>query len=425
MAYSWTYCAVCAVVYGVNAVMGFAPGFRKEPISFSLFFSLTVFICSFVFPLIIYPIDNSYSLFQFGYNHDVITKCTALVTLAHSVYWYGVTMAGTRCYNNFIVERLDVNDGMINSLTKLVVILFVAFLFLGGLEFYTDRYLHGNMSTNIAFQYLNVLFSTFAVTLSCMMLFAEKTSIYIKSFFVLSIISVIILSTGSRTLPMYLILPLAYVYQKRYNVSLLKLGMIGFVVLFAFVAIGHLRHEVITASALSSYDIKSSEMGYWDNLIDFIVCNRNLYDIYSYVDSDGILWGKNFLGSILSVVPFAQGIVSSVFGIPTYQLDSAYFSTYQVFGSQASLGLGTHVVGDVYLATGLLGVVVLFYLLGYFITKLRNGALALGNHFMYISYLYMLSYSVFFCRGSFFGAVKGILWSAIALYLLNKYYNKK
>ena len=65
------------------------------------------------------------------------------------------------------------------------------------------------------------------------------------------------------------------------------------------------------------------------------------------------------------------------------------------------------------------------YTLGYFITKLRNGIIVTGSHFMYIAYLYMLSYSVFFCRGSFFGAFKGIIWSALAFYLVNKIVVKK
>ena len=65
------------------------------------------------------------------------------------------------------------------------------------------------------------------------------------------------------------------------------------------------------------------------------------------------------------------------------------------------------------------------YTLGYFITKLRNGIIVTGSHFMYIAYLYMLSYSVFFCRGSFFCAFKGIIWSALAFYLVNKFVVKK
>ena len=425
MSYSWSYCAVCAGVYIANAVIGLMSSFRNEPLSFGLFFSLAIFCCSYVFPLVIYPLDENYSLFQFGYNPTVITKCTALTCLAHSLYWFGVTNAKKRHYKYLLIKKLTIDDRMIEIISFFVVFLFIGFLLLGGLSYYTDRYLEGNMSTNLGFQYLNVLFSTLAVTFSCMLLYADKTSTYLKDCVILGIISIVILSTGSRTLPMYLIIPMAYVYQKRYNVGTIKLAALCFIMLFVFVAIGRLRSEGINVEAISSYSGTSSEFGYWDNMLDFIVCNRNLYDIYSAVDNEGILWGKNFLGSLLSVIPFAQSLVSSLFNIPSYQLDSAYFCTYKVFGENAPLGLGTHVVGDVYLAFGLIGVIVLFYMLGYFITKLRNGILFTGSHFMYIAYLYMLSYSVFFCRGSFFGAFKGIIWSALVLYLVNKNIAKK
>lgn len=425
MSYSWSYCAVCAGVYIANAIMGIMPSFRNEPLSFGLFFSLTLFICSYVFPLVIYPLDANYSLFQFGYSPSVITKCTALTCLAHSLYWFGVSNAKERYYKYLLIKNLTIDDRMIGKISFFVIFLFIGFLFLGGLSYYTDQYLDGKMSSNPAFSYLNVLFSTLAVTLACMLFYADKTSTYLKSCVILGIISLVILSTGSRTLPMYLILPMTYVYQKRYNVGIIRLAGLCFILLFVFVAIGRLRHEVITIEAISSYSGNSSEIGYWDNMIDFIVCNRNLYDIYSAVDNDGILWGKNFLGSLLSVIPFAQGFVSRLFNIPSYQLDSAYFCTYSVFGERSSLGLGTHVVGDVYLAFGLIGVISLFYMLGYFITKLRNGMIVSGSHFMYIAYLYMLSYSVFLCRGSFFGAFKGIIWSALFLYLVRNYMAKK
>lgn len=422
--YSWSYCAICAFVFITSAIVGVLPTLKQEPLNFGLFFSLTLFACTYVFPLYIYPFDTTYSLFQFGYDPNVITKCTALATLAHSMYWLGVSNAANKHYTHFLVDNIIIGDGIVSFLSKFVLILFIGFIVVGGLDYYTDRYLDGNMSANATFVYLNVLFSTIAVTLACMLLYVNKTSLYFRVCLLLGVIIVVILSTGSRTLPMYLLLPMAYVYQKRYHVSLLRMGLLGSVLLVAFIAIGQLRHEIITIDSISSYSLSSSNFGYWDNLTDFIVCNRNLYDIYSSVDTNGILWGKNYLGSILSTIPFSQGIVSTLFKIPTHELDSAYFCTYHVFGAKAPLGLGTHIVGDVYLASGLLGVVILFYFLGSFITKLKNGAIATGNNFMYIAYLYMLSYSIFFCRGSFFGAVKGIIWSAVVIYLYNKF-NKR
>ena len=419
ISYSWEYCVICAVIYIFNACYGIVPKIKDDPINFDVFFSGTIFLCSFVFPIVVYPIDDTYSLFSFGYDPHVITKCTALVVLAHSMYWFGVSKGAKRYYEKVLVSNIQIDDKIVSKLANIVLVLFVLFISLGGLSYFTDRYLDGNMSTIMSFQYLKVLFSTLAVLLSCSCLYATDRNVVFRSVIILFVICVTILSTGSRTLPMYIMLPLFYIVQKKYNLSLLT--MVGALVAFlcVFIVIGKIRTEFITIDAISSFEYSESEYGFFDNFIDFIVCNRNLYDIYSDVSEKGILYGKSFLAQILSVVPLAQGFVSSLFNIPKHELDSAYYCTYKVFGDQSTIGLGTHVVGDVYLATGIIGVIILFYGLGYFITKVRNGAIVKGDKFMSIIYLYMLSYSVFFCRGSFFGTVKGIIWSAFILYIFN------
>lgn len=423
--YSLIYCEICCVLYIINAFYGLQPTINRNPISFSLFFSITIFLCSFPFPLFIYPTDNSFSLFTFGYNPNVVTKCTAMVCVAHSAYWCGVEMAKDKDIRKLLVNSITINDKIIKKFVAYVAVLFVVFIGLGGLNYFTDRYIDGNMSSNVAFTYINVVFTTISILLACMCLFATKKAVLRWATIVLLVVSFTILFTGSRTLPMYLMLPLIYVYQKKYNLSMLKMGISLFVILVFFIVIGQIRHSVISIEALSSYERQDSEFGIWGNFIDFIVCNRNLYDIYDIVDREGYLYGKNFLSSLLSVFPFLQGIVLKALGIPYYQIDSAYFCTYKVFGDEAPLGLGTHVVGDVYLSLGIIGVIALFYFLGNFITRLENGAATFNNHFLYIVYLNILSYSIFFCRGSFWGPVRGIVWSAVILYFMNRYNRNK
>lgn len=419
--YSWTYCEICAVLYVVNAFYGLQPIIKHNPISFGMFISITIFLCSFPFPLIIYPIDNSFSLFSFGYNHNVMTKCTALVCVAHSAYWFGVEIAKEKYIRKLFVNKITVDDFLIKKFIRYVIILFALFIGLGGLKFFTDRYLDGNMSSNVTFTYINLIFTTISILLACMCLFANNKKVLHLATIVLFMVCITILFTGSRTLPMFLMLPLAYVYQKKYNISMTKMGICLLVILVFFIIVGQIRHSVISIDAFSSYENKDSEFGVWGNFTDFIVCNRNLYDIYDIVDREGYLYGKNFLSSFLSTVPFLQGIVSKILDIPSYQMDSAYFCTYKMFGNDAPLGLGTHVVGDVYLSMGIIGVVALFYFLGNFITKIENGARIYKNQFLYIVYLNILSYSVFFCRGSFWGPIRGIIWSAVILYFVNKF----
>jgi oligosaccharide repeat unit polymerase len=421
MEYSWGYCCLCSVVYILNAIIGLLPSIKKGLISFELIFTVALFLCSYLFPLVVYQVDSAYSLFSFGYNHQVITKCTALVNVAYSFYWLGAYVSRNKYYKNFIADRVFIDNHTINVTANIVLFLFIICVALGGLEYYTDRYVGGNMSTNTSFSYVNLIFSTFAVLLSCSLYFASTKKTFLKATIILLAICVIILFTGSRTLPMYVLLPLLFCFQKKYDISAAKMG-VGLLALMAiFIIIGQVRHSVITLDSIASFQSSQSSIGVYDNFIDFIVNNRNLYDIYESVEQDGYLYGKNFLSSILSVIPFSQGIISNVFNIPYWQMDSAYFCTYKVLGNNPSLGLGTHVVGDVYLAAGVPGVIILFYLLGVFVTKIKNGAEMRNNAFLYVTYAFMVSYAVFMCRGSFFGPVRGILWSALILAVMNSF----
>lgn len=419
--YSWSYCALCAVIYIINATIGLIPVMKKNLICFSFFFSLTLFFCSFLFPLVIYPVDRSYSLFSFGYNANVITKCTALVLFAHSIYWVGHVRGANLVFSKFFFSNAQITDKTINKFTILVSFAFVAFISLGGLTYFTDRYIGGVMSINLAFQYLNVFFSTIVVTLACMLVYAKKKATFLMACVILGVITITILNTGSRTIPLYIILPLLYVVKNRFKLSTLTLVWIMLVILVAFASIGIIRNQEITIDSLLTFDSSTKQFGYIENLSDFIINNRNLYAIYDYVENNDILYGVNFLGALLSTIPFAQSFVSGFFGIPAYEFSSDTFCTHLVFGANPPLGLGTHVVGDVYLATGIIGLIVLFYFLGFFMSKLSNSIKYNRCHFMQITYLFILSYSIFMCRGSFLGPIKGIIWAGFFIYLINRF----
>lgn len=425
MEYSWDYCCLCSVVYILNAVVGLLHAIKKSFVSFELFFTVALFLCSYLFPLVVYQIDDSFSLFSWGYNPRVITKCTALVNVAYSFYWLGAYNSRNKCYKNFIADRVVIDNHTVNIASNIVLCLFILCVALGGLEYYTDRYTRGEMSSNTSFSYVNLIFSTFAVLLACSLYFSSTKKTLVKVTVILLTISVVILFTGSRTLPMYVLLPLLFCFQEKYDISAVKMGIGFFAMLVFFIIIGQVRHSVITVDSITSFQMSESSIGVYENFIDFIVNNRNLYDIYDSVNKDGYLYGKNFLSSILSVVPFLQGAVSNVFNIPQWQMDSAYFCTYKVFGNNPPLGLGSHIVGDVYLAAGIPGVIILFYLLGVFVTKVKNGAEMYNNAFLYVTYAIMVSYSVFMCRGSFFGAVRGILWSALILVIMSSFRRRR
>ena len=63
----------------------------------------------------------------------------------------------------------------------------------------------------------------------------------------------------------------------------------------------------------------------------------------------------------------------SQYGYTDYEMRSSLFITIERLGFNPTLGLGTNIVGDVYLGGGLIMVLILFYLLGIFVTKSLYG----------------------------------------------------
>lgn len=276
------------MLYVVNAFYGLQPIIKHNPISFGMFISITIFLCSFPFPLIIYPIDNSFSLFSFGYNHNVMTKCTALVCVAHSAYWFGVEIAKEKYIRKLFVNKITVDDFLIKKFIRYVIILFALFIGLGGLKFFTDRYLDGNMSSNVTFTYINLIFTTISILLACMCLFANNKKVLHLATIVLFMVCITILFTGSRTLPMFLMLPLAYVYQKKYNISMTKMGICLLVILVFFIIVGQIRHSVISIDAFSSYENNDSEFGVWGNFTDL----KDSMELVKRIDYNSLVKGR-------------------------------------------------------------------------------------------------------------------------------------
>ena len=152
---------------------------------------------------------------------------------------------------------------------------------------------------------------------------------------------------------------------------------------------------------------------------DLIVNNRNLYVIYDYVDKNGILWGISFLGPLLSVIPFLQSLVANALGIPYYLLASPAFTTYLEFGDYPPLGLGSNIVADVYLAFGLFGVLISFYLLGRFIVYSRM-QMWKGKIYYMIVYYIMSAGAIYMCRDTFLHSFKTIVWAIALIYIISK-----
>lgn len=353
----------------------------------------------------------NYSLFAYSsYSERVIVKSTALANLAYACYSLGYTKwikNKTQKLNiqaNIMFPKL-VHRNQLTFLFIFVIILFVCFLLIGGRDFFNAAYrdMDANNISGIFPQVWGML-QTFTLVLLIANLWYNDKKVYI----LIGIIIITLLSVGHRTLPLNLLLVVIYFFYYKYKYSAKTLLLFAFSLFFVLSLIGRFRLSADT----NITDVTSTGIGYFNFLEDFIVNSRNLYGLYDYAQSKGITYGVSMMGYILYVIPFAQSLFSSLTGISPNEMRSEIITS--VIEGNSSAGLGTHIVGDVYIAFGFIGVMLLFYGLGYFVSWIRSKYYN-GEKYAYIIYMILVSGSIFMCRGALFYSLKNIVWAIVII----------
>lgn len=411
--YSFVYCVILLVHIMLNASYVFKKDMRYEILGFNTIFSVSLILVTYVYPLFVYPVFPTFSLFGFPFNEKVITKASAMVNIAYSFYAVGyMTILKRDIKSNLIAIRKVfkfpalIPRKLLSAWTIADVVIFLFIIAAGGLEMFYSQYA-GDKSVHASgiFGFLWVFFQTFCILLTIINLRYSSINTYI----IIGFVMFILLAVGTRTLPLSCILLVVYAIGIKKNYSTKQIVLVGIFLFIALSLVGRFRGGDTDLS-----DISSTDIGLWAYLTDFIVCTRNQYVIYDYVQLKGTTFGVSFLGYILAVVPFAQSIFCSVFGLSDADLRSESLTTKW---ESTDVGLGTHIVGDVYLAFGFVGVVLLFFSLGYVVAKARR-EMYLGNWKGAIIYLVLVSGSMFMCRGSFFYCLKNIVWSLLIVMLV-------
>lgn len=418
--YSFLFCVLLLGVLLANAFYVFMKDCRIEILGFNTIFSLSIILVTFIYPLFIYQVLPSFSLFAISYNENVISKASAMVNIAYSMYVCGyMKILRSDIKNNLLTIRKEyqfpklVTEQNLSLLNKIVITLFILIIVSGGLSMFQSQY-GGDKSVHAS-----VLFSLVWAIFHPLCILTVIANLYYKKIYTYTIIFVImliIMAVGSRTLPLCTIILVVYALCLKKNISIYKIATIGVTAFVLLSIVGRLRSGNTELS-----DVSSSEIGLLAYFEDFIVCTRNQYVIYDYVQTYGTTHGVSSLGYVLAVVPFAQSTAGKIFGWTDSEMRSESLTTKW---GETDVGLGTHIVGDVYLAFGLSGVILLFYMLGYVVAKSRRNML-FGNHKGTIIYLVLLSGSMFMCRGSFFYSLKNIVWALIIISLLKGLIKRK
>lgn len=395
--YSYSYCWILHIIFVCNALYTIRCR-NEEIVGFNTLFSFAFYGVTYIYPIFIYRIAPNYSLFAYQIDDTIITKATALANIAYASY----AMAYAKRRYTIYIENIKpvVPYKSLNAILFICIFLFVAKICTGGFQATKSMYSGESYAVNPIANFISILFGTFTLFTCIANYKNNKRSIYLT---LLLICSTLLWSGGRRTVLSFLILFFYYLYE-HYRFSLTSIIITAVIGVVLFSAIGDYRGGQEIGDVLSN-----SNVGAFEVAEDFIINSRNLYALYSYVQENSITYGISSLAYILAVIPFAQSIVSNLFGIPPYMMRSEMITTATAISEDSSLGLGTHIVGDVYVSFGLLGVILLFYFLGYVI-RYSQRKMQSGIWSGIVIYLCLLANSIFMCRGAYFVSLQSICW---------------
>jgi len=427
-AYSHMFCVICLVVGLINAICLYKGDLENEKIGFNAFFTIIFFPMFFIYPVFVRPILPDFSFFAFGYNEQIINKCAALAILFYSIYSASYRI-GSKKSKSLRFKKTSIDEVITSRTIKisifLDVIVFVLFLLSGGISFFRNQFTHEGSNASVITTYLYVLLQQCNFLLTLSFLLKNNPRLRRQALAIVAIITSIVLLTGSRTHPLVIILTIIYLCYRKYRFGLMKILAVGAIGVGIMVVIGLMRSGSIgdtTLADVASYG--ESDAGAFSYMEDILAINFNYYVLYDYVVKNSILWGENLITCVLSVVPFAQKIFMVITGIPEYKLGSPLFTTRLVLGDDTSLGLGTDIIGDAYLAFGLVGVVLCAIMVGRVVTYLRN-RFFLGDIWGAVLYLQFVGGSVYLVRSSALGSLRDYIWCVVVLLIITHGSKKK
>ena len=423
--YSYAFNIILLALY----VLDFFILIKKEKIrslSYPSLFFLVYFFVNFAYPVFIYPLDPTYILqFRYSFSSDYINVGSALSLVAFSVFILGYSQR--KRYNKIVFEEqcsiLNTKYYLIFTILSVLVLLYNLILIVPQIGInYADA--------KVPFQ-TGSLFVMLESTLSFLLCYINKVKIKgnTKCFFLILGLHILLSSVfafgclllGSREYVLTLVLLFAILYSlyvKPINAVKLICGI--FIGIVVFYSISQIRNDDHITNSKELFEIKPWQngqvSGVWNLATDLIINNRNLYVGMQYADDPrhGYSYGYNYIPYLLSPIPFLPSIFTKyVLGTTVVDLTSQQILTNytrdDLGESSLDYELGSNCTVDVYMAFGVIGVIIIFYCLGLFIRYLESTMDY--NAKAACVYIVLFTGVVFFCRSSFLGPLHNVVWS--------------
>lgn len=284
------------------------------------------------------------------------------------------------------------------------------FILLGGIGYYQSLYEGQAMGAGGIFAYI-LLLTIIIVSVNVSILFTNRSKKNVvlnnKFFFLtLAIFSLVLLYIGRRSFFLFLVFPFIALYTRiEKSITLKHFSFLFFVGIIVFWIVQNMRINV-------SIDVSSFNPAML--FTDLTIPSRSIYTAIEYVEENGYTYGESMLAGIIGLIPFIGSFFDSN---KIYSAGLLTEYTFDSLGKDVSIGLGTTIFADVYLAWGILGVILFLFVLGRIVSYISCKVYK-GDIYSYFMYAVLVSQCAFMVRDSFFSSLRYYVWGAIYIWCL-------
>jgi hypothetical protein len=378
--YSIEFCQTQVLIYVIFTSISIS--FNKAKFG-TYFNAITIFLfvffaTTFLHSAFYVKVESLLPSFRYSYNKNIVNTSIAIAQIGIASFLLGSTLVSSRL-KSISLEKLKVSNRYCTLYQNLVLVISVCWaIYVFFIFFRTSTYV-------IIYPKLTLLLlSIIAFSWIISILYYKKnypTSLrsfisYNKINIIGTIIYIIpFLYLGSRTnvsIILMIILSLCNKYIFRLKTSIIILFFVISFFLMGIVSAGRISKvntknsdvfEVITASYSS---VLSNENIFLYIIQDYVVNSKNLYDAVNLADKDEYLYGMTYVPFLFSFIPFLPTLIISQAGFSREDLDTSHIMTNI---NNSTYGLGTHLIGDIYLNGGIILVIALMGLLGFLFVK--------------------------------------------------------
>lgn len=429
--YDYEFCLFILIIFLVNIIFYFVSNRTKtgNAANFDFFFIFSYGMVNFIYPVFYKPYDPNYTVFEMPFNHNVISKSTAIAYLGFAFFSLGISSyrKNEPISKRIIKEQLPtftINNIFVRAIFVVAMISFIGYIATGGLAELQNVYSgDGDLNAVGIYSYFNNIFVICSNLLAIFVFLVTDKLTKIVAFTFIVICSLLMLATGSRTLVLGLALILIVSYSRYIKrISLPKILL--------FLLIGSLFMTFIQLSRTQEFSGGNWSDNASKNIViespldifnDLVVNNRNLYVLVDFADKHGNVYFLSAISDVSSPFPGLSTYISESMNVPKELIFGGALPTFLEFGSNSDWGIGTNLVGETYVGYGFYGVIIIMFLLGYVVKKTYNASSHNINAF--IIYFLLVSHAVFFPRAFYLYQPRTVVWSLLLVFILLKITN--